>query len=411
MIKIENTEVFGFDAAIRGARNPMNSWSKSDSHPDGNGSGYMVGPNDLDLLKRLSSAGPDHGKYLRMIHVQCCIIAPVYFDAELDTYKVGTTRNSCSLQHKGMSKQYTINDFSVPDSIYEILDCKKDQKEHKTIYPYETEEFRVLEISGRKYRIYKNGKIVSEKFETNESNGRIRQFEAKEIKPSQNNGGYYYVHLGGKYNPEKWTVHRLVATAWIPRDWNIKLEVNHKDGNKGNNCVENLEWVSHKENERHKHENGLDGRTIRSTYLNYKASQKTTPEERFQMREMRKEGATTVEIAKLFNISQAQAYSIVTRQNGFGSKKEKFELAEIWEDRIELLNDLRSKYLTTGEEKYFLALRQIMPMGYNYRFTWDANYAVLKNIYFARKNHRLPEWHAFCEWIEELPYAKDLICC
>lgn len=120
MIKIENVDVSGWEAAIRGMRNPMNSWEKSDSHRKGcyrtplcyMSKGYIVGSNDLDLMKRLAKAGTDHRKFLRMINVTMDIIAPTYWWAEFDTYKVGTVRNSCSFMHKGTSRPFYIRDFS-----------------------------------------------------------------------------------------------------------------------------------------------------------------------------------------------------------------------------------------------------------------------------------------------------------
>lgn len=118
MIKIENVEVVGFAAAIRGMRNPMNSWSKSDScfcpnEPccEGNCS-MMIGPNDLDLMKRLRNAGTDHRKFMRMIAVYIDITAPLYWWKEYDTYKVGTVANSCSTMHKIAEKEFTLEDFS-----------------------------------------------------------------------------------------------------------------------------------------------------------------------------------------------------------------------------------------------------------------------------------------------------------
>ena len=126
MIKIEQTETAGWEAAVRGARNPMNSWDKSDSEktlvscedPWGC-TGYIVetnnmniGPNDLGLLKRLAKAGTDHRKYMRMITVYCDITAPLYWWKEFDTYKVGTVVNSCSTMHKIQAKEFTLDDFS-----------------------------------------------------------------------------------------------------------------------------------------------------------------------------------------------------------------------------------------------------------------------------------------------------------
>lgn len=130
MIKIENTEVFGWEAAIRGLRNPMNSWNKSDSTwcyknqrnksrcsqmvcDDCVTPFYEIGENDLKLMKSLSEAGNDHAKFLRMINVTCDITAPLYWIAEHDTYKVATVRNSCSFMHKGVSKPFELSDFTI----------------------------------------------------------------------------------------------------------------------------------------------------------------------------------------------------------------------------------------------------------------------------------------------------------
>lgn len=123
MIKIEKTDVFGWEAAIRGMRNPMNSWDKSDSFwkVDDiqdcvdlyvNDCAMVVGANDLKLMKNLSKAGSDHGKFLRMINVTVDITAPLYWWKEHDTYKIGTIANSCSTMHKIQAKEFTLDDFS-----------------------------------------------------------------------------------------------------------------------------------------------------------------------------------------------------------------------------------------------------------------------------------------------------------
>lgn len=129
MIKFENTEVFNFKGALRGMRNPMNSWSKSDSewvyeNIRDNGH-YMIGPNDLDLAKRLIKGGSEHRKFLRQIFVSVDITAPLYWWKEADTYKVGTVANSCSTMHKIHAKEFALEDFSCEhliDSFGEIWD-------------------------------------------------------------------------------------------------------------------------------------------------------------------------------------------------------------------------------------------------------------------------------------------------
>ena len=111
MIKIERTSVMNLENAIRGARNPMNSWSRMDSEYDDEGN-YVLGENDLDLAKRLACAGSDHRKFLRQIFVSVDITAPLYWWKEFDTYKVGTVANSCSTMHKIHSKPFAREDFS-----------------------------------------------------------------------------------------------------------------------------------------------------------------------------------------------------------------------------------------------------------------------------------------------------------
>ncbi len=112
MIKIERTSVMNFDNAMRGARNPLNSWARYDSGFDADGN-FVFGENDLSLAKRLCTAGTDHRKFIRMIFVSVDITAPLYWWKEYDTYKVGTVANSTSTMHKITSKPFELSDFSV----------------------------------------------------------------------------------------------------------------------------------------------------------------------------------------------------------------------------------------------------------------------------------------------------------
>ena len=147
MIKIENFEVLGWEHAIRGMRNPMNSWEKSDSvfiDEDGDwytitgdsgpfknvdefstdGQQVYIGPNDLDLMKRLRNAGTDHRKFMRMITVYLDITAPLYWWKEFDTYKVATVANSCSTMHKIAAKEFTLDDFSHEHLFHNVNDTE-----------------------------------------------------------------------------------------------------------------------------------------------------------------------------------------------------------------------------------------------------------------------------------------------
>ena len=225
MLTIENAQVFGFQAAIRGMRNPKNSWAKSDStfelSTDESGVQMIdLGPADRKLAAALANSGPDDGKFLRMIHVQLDVTAPLYWWKEADQYKVGTVTDSCSTMHKIHAKEFTIDDFS-------------------------------------------------------------------------------HEHLTGE-----------------------------TDGL----------WVN------------ADGKDF---------------------------------------MCSAYDFCAIT---------------------CDVLNFYRKKFLETGDKVYWWQLIQLLPSSFNQRRTWDLNYAVLRNIYHARRNHKLDEWHTLCNWIETLPYAEELIC-
>ena len=141
MLKIENTEVMGWEHAIRGMRNPKNSWEKSDSNwryiapaqrenhilaSYSDDSEFWIGPNDADLMNRLRNAGTDHRKFMRMITVYLDITAPLYWWKEFDTYKVGTVANSCSTMHKIAAKEFTLEDFSCEHLCDDELELLKE---------------------------------------------------------------------------------------------------------------------------------------------------------------------------------------------------------------------------------------------------------------------------------------------
>ena len=227
MIKIENTETFGWEAAIRGMRNPKLSYDKSDSYFVRGcdvGCGFLLGENDKKLAQTLADAGNDHGKFLRMIHVQCDVTAPLYWWKEADQYKVGTVTDSCSTMHKIHAKEFTLDDFS-------------------------------------------------------------------------------HEHLIG-------------------------------------------EWDA----------NVFDGL-----------------------------GETIADIdGKLCTMNGTDSLQLTVR----------------------LLNAYREKFLETKDKTYWWQMIQLLPSSYNQKRTWDLNYAVLKNIYHARKTHKLDEWVTLCKWIESLPYSE-----
>lgn len=216
MIKIECVDILGWEAAIRGMRNPMNSWGKSDSYWFDEF--YIIGPDDLGLATKLANAGHDHGKFLRMLHVQMDITAPLYWWKQADAYKVGTATNSTSTMHRIHAKEFTLDDFS------------------------------------------------------HEHMGSVAETELRYTVGSLNRLRSIYLY-GGEMG-------------------NVEMET-----------------------------------------MRYEPKAK-----------------------------------------------------EVWWQMIQLL-----------------------PSSYNQKRTWDGNYAVLRAMYHARKNHKLDEWRDFCKWVEDLPYAKELI--
>ena len=173
MLRIENTEVLGWEHAIRGMRNPMNSWEKSDSGwdviyhspvdknefllvKDDDEYEYFVGPNDQKLMMNLRSAGTDHRKFMRMITVYVDITGPLYWWKEFDTYKVGTVANSCSTMHKIAAKEFMLEDFSCEHlSIRQSVDILKETIDALNVFrnvylnggllKYETGEFATFQ--------------------------------------------------------------------------------------------------------------------------------------------------------------------------------------------------------------------------------------------------------------------------
>ena len=166
MIEFENEDVWGFEHAIRGMRNPLNSWAKSDSSFDENDEGvFSIGDNDLALMKKLANAGPEHRKYLRQIFVSADITAPLYWWKEFDTYKVGTAANSCSTMHTIMNKEFEASDFSLEhmmpsalcelDKIIEVLNVYRElylnYEKHEQDVPQKEYWYSVIQLLPSSY--------------------------------------------------------------------------------------------------------------------------------------------------------------------------------------------------------------------------------------------------------------------
>jgi len=377
MLKIENVSTFGWKAAIRGMRNPKNSWAQIHSAVV-NGNGFVVGNNDYDLMYRLASAGTDHGKFMRMIVVTLDIVAPLYWWSEYDTYKVGTVANSCSKMHKLLYKPFEMSDFSFD----KLPGFKNEIKQFRPDVDEEAEIWRRIDAD---YDVSNQGRV---------------RHGSRILSGSVHSDNYILATLHGKQIP----VHRLVAEAFIP-NYEKKPEVNHIDGNKMNNAVDNLEWVTRAENQKHAVDNGLQPKPAK-TYQG-----KFTAEQRDEIKRLWDSGMfSRRQLAIKYGVSHTCVNDIINDKYKYAESVNVFE--EVARPLVDMLNELRDSYFACENEaskkQIWYSILQLLPESYNQRRTVMLNYAVLKNIYHARKDHKLDEWHTFCDWIESLPYS-DLI--
>lgn len=384
MIKIENTEVVGWEHAIRGMRNPMNSFDKSDSewwecdHADVYYPCANIGPNDLELMQKLCKAGTDHRKFMRMIVVYADITAPLYWWSEYDTYKVGTVANSCSKMHKLLSKPFEASDFSFD----KLIGYKNEVKQFRP----EVNEENECWVELAEYPGY----FVSDC-------GRVRH-NKRILSGSVHKDSYIFVNIQGKQIP----IHRLVADCFVAVEEG-KDVVNHIDGNKMNNAASNLEWCTQSENIQHSHDNNLQPKGL-STYKG-----KFSLEERQMIKDEWDGGNISKrKLAEKYGVSHTCICDIINDKYKYVDKVNVFE--DVAKPLVDVLNELRDMYLTEEDvekkKKIWYSILQLLPSSYNQKRTVMLNYEVLANIYKSRRNHKLDEWVEFCKIIETLPHSE-----
>ena len=394
MLKIEKVVLPSpeqWEIVIEGMRNPLNSWHLSDSGKEHienpqtlNTASFQfhLGENDHKLMMGLNKGGTEHSKYRRMIPVWVTINAPLYWWKEADTYTIGKVQNSCSTMHRLTHKPFEMSDFSFDHLIGNdekvFTDIELGEEE------YSREEWIPLSEHPR-YLVSNFGRVLNAKTQ------RI-------LKQCVNSAGYKKVVLNGKNK----YVHRLVAEAYIQNP-DALPEVNHKDGNKWNNTVENLEWVSKSENAKHAFDLGL--RSV-DGYTRYRVSQscrRFSVSEVEEIKRMYDEGMTKKEIADIIGCSSSVICNLLNDKTYREIEMTPYDVARITVDH---LNELRDLYLATKDKRWWWQMIQLLPTSYNQKRTLFLNYEVLAKMYRERKNHKLDEWHTLCDWIKTLPYSE-----
>lgn len=408
MILVDNVEVFNFKGAIRGMRNPLNSWDKSDSfccidrltcegcpcegvddtcNSTVGMENVIVGKNDLDLMRRLYKAGTEHRKYLRQIFVSMDITAPLYWWKEADTYRIGVTTNSCSTMHRLLSKPFEMEDFSFDKLPGYKINVKQ-------FVPEISEEMVAKEIWVR----------IDGEYDVS-CYGRIRhnfKNHYRLLGGSKHKDGYIFVTLHGTQTP----LHRIVARYFHGQDYKEGLVVNHIDGNKQNNFADNLEWVTQADNVKHSVENGLQPKPV-STYKG-----KFSKEERDYIKQLWEDGLMSKrEIARKYNVSHTCVCDIINDKYKYADSVNVYE--EVARPLVDTLNELRDAWFDEEDadkkKHIWYAIIQLLPSSYNQRRTVTMNYENVMTIIKQRTGHKLDEWNQFVETLKGLPYITEIM--
>lgn len=398
-MKFENTQVFNFEGALRGMRNPKNSWAKSDSYYDDDK--YIIGENDMKLATTLTKAGSEHRKFLRQIFVSVDITAPLYWFSEFDTYKIGTTANSTSTMHTIMSKPFTPGLFECEG----MRGYKRPVLQHANIIDEDNEEWKEFP-DDTLYMVSNQGRIKHLSYIN--TNGRT--VKEKIITGSLHQDGYIVVSLvkgNGIY--KQVPKHVVVAKTWIPNPHG-KPEVNHIDGNKLNNAVENLEWATRVENQTHAVSTLLQ--PIPTT--TYKG--KLTKEQRDEIiLRYSTEDISRRELARQYNVTHTTICALLNNKYNYGEGYQ--NEYELFLETLNTLNELRDEWLNTKDKNVWKTLIEMLPRNWLQTRTVTMNYENLIAICRQRCNHKLNEWSGqddntkpnFISWARSLPYAKEFI--
>lgn len=389
-MEISKWEVFNLEGAIRGMRNPLESWYKIDSDFDSN----ILGQNDKELAKKLCKSGSDHRKFMRQILVSVDIEAPLYWWKQFSTYSVGVVENSTSTMHTLHKKEISINDFETEF----ISGFKKEIKNIPNKINEEKEIWKDYPKNGL-YSVSNQGRVIRKAYKSPSG----RKNKEKLLKNIEQQDGYARIGIQKKGNNKYTTypLHRMVAETFLENKVN-KEYVNHKDGNKLNNKVNNLEWVNSQENTEHAIEEKLMSYSYERSLKISKNNSILTKKEINEIKNLRRKGKTMNEISEKFDVSKETIKETVNGELHSIS----LTSFEILKATIKKLNELREKYKKTKDKKYWFEMIQLLPTSYKQKRTITLNYEVLRNIYFSRRNHKLLEWHRVCDWVEMLPHSE-----
>ena len=425
MIKIETLEISGLASVLKSLRLPFGKECRSEVVDEYIGwvnepeilnfaKSYHVNihPKDMALMSTLVRRGDEHAKAIRGLVVYAEIDAPIFWWSEMDTYRIGTERlSSASTMHTLGKEDVTINNFSVSDTIIDMLTPTKGYTP-QALFVDTPEDLKseIFTYNNREYEVWNNGDIYSMPYDVKfVQHGKecVRHYDKRKITPSLKPDGYYSVRLGGSKGGNM-QHHRVLALCFVENDNpQVKTQVNHIDGNRSNNSISNLEWVSALENTRHSIEIGNKKWTDRFRYLTHKNGIKYTKEVVEDIIKMREQGATLKEIADMFDTCESTICQASKKYDNY--VKNDFETAEYYENVISRLNELAESYRETNDVGTLIEMKQMLPSSFKQTRIQMFSYQCLRNIVKQRHNHRLPEWHAFVDWVRTLPFANELI--
>lgn len=367
-MKVKTLEVAGIGPAIHAMRNPFDSWAKSDTVHG------HIGPKDRKLSETLANAGTEHSKHLRFCVVWAEIWSPLYWWKQMDCYRNGVEKLSCSTMHTLMNRPFEMSDF--------CFDAMPGYKNEPRQFKPEVDTEHEIWAEYKGYKVSNQGRVFNSK--------------GNEIFGVLHRDGYRFMWMDGRIIP----MHRIIAECFCSEHTD-DMVVDHKDCNKQNNRADNLEWVTPQENTRRARENNLIPKAI-TTYTG-----KLTEQERDEIKELCRTGEySRREIGRMYGVSHSTICSIANGRYKYGEGKiNAYELFA--KPTVNELNRLREEWLNTDDkdekQEIWQAIIAMLPESYIQRRTVMMSYQALRAMYKQREGHKLAEWQEFRDWCRTLP--------